>query len=229
MGSTWKTGGFAALALIAVVGCGPATSAAAKPMTPAGELQSRWWTWAASEPEKTNPVADEDGSSCARNQPGDVWFLAGTFGGSVKRACTVPEGRPLVFPVVNSFGDGLDCLEFMEDAEGTAILDGQPIESEVYTGDTITVEALDGNAVTGEREHFTTTGCGLWVRMPAPGLGGHILQISGRSGDLSVDVEYRLTVEERPKDSDGRLTDQAQALIGTPTDAVLAAVRTGLL
>ena len=57
------------------------------------ELQRRWWTWAASEPERVgNPVADQDGSSCGRNQPRDVWFLAGFFGGQVERTCSVPGG-----------------------------------------------------------------------------------------------------------------------------------------
>ncbi|MEW2065885.1 signal protein [Streptomyces sp. NPDC007346] len=197
MRRTWGTVGLAALALVSAVGCGPMSgpSTAVGRVSASAELQGRWWTWAASEPEETNPVADDDGSVCHRNQPEDVWFLAGTFGGEAKRGCTVPAGRPIVVPLVNTFGDRPNCVAFMSDVEGTALLDGTPVEPETYAGDPITVRARAGNAVTGEAERFTTTGCGLWVRLPAPGPGQHILKISGRSGGFSVGVEYRLTIE----------------------------------
>jgi len=193
---TWVTAGLGVMALVSAVGCGPGPSTAEQPVSGSAELQGTWWTWAASEPEETNPVADDDGSACGRNQPEDVWFLAGTFGGEAERECTVPEGRPIAFPLVNYFGDAQDCTAFMDDAEGTALLDGSPVEPEVHEGESITVRGLEGNAVTGARERFTTTGCGLWVQLPALGLGQHILKIAGRSGDFSVGVEYRLTVEE---------------------------------
>lgn len=109
-----KTGRVAltAMVLMALVGCerGPAegsensTSPAsgAQSSTQAGlspeDLQSRWWTWALSEPVGTNPVADEDGSDCERNQPSDVWFLAGTFGTQAKRTCSRPRRSPSRFP-----------------------------------------------------------------------------------------------------------------------------------
>ncbi|MEU0160013.1 signal protein [Streptomyces sp. NPDC006261] len=171
MRSTWGVVGLAVLAVVSAAGLRPAMSTAAEPVSTSAELQGRWWTWAASEPEEANPVADEDGSACDRNQPEDVWFLAGTSGGEVKRACTVPEGRPIVFPLVNMFGSGQDCLAFMRDAEGSALLDGMPVEPEVYAGEPITVRGLEGNAVTGVAECFTATGSGLWAQLPAPGPG----------------------------------------------------------
>ncbi|MFJ2107065.1 signal protein [Streptomyces microflavus] len=202
MRCTWGTAGLAVLALVSAVGCGPGPLTVAQPASAAAELQGKWWTWAASEPEETNPVADDDGSACDRNQPEDVWFLAGTFGGEAERECTVPAGRPIAFPLVNYFGDGQDCIAFMDDAEGSALLDGSPVEPEVYEGESIIVQGLEGNAITGARERFTTTGCGLWVQLPALGLGQHILKIIGRSGDLSVGVEYRLTVQEPSESSE---------------------------
>lgn len=223
--------GLAALAVVSAAGCGPAMTTAGEPVSASAELQGKWWTWAASEPEETNPVADEDGSVCDRNQPEDVWFLAGTFGGEVERACTVPEGRPIVFPLVNLFGSAQDCLAFLRDAEGTALLDGTPVEPEVYAGESITVQGLEGNAVTGEAGRFTTTGCGLWVRLPAPGPGQHILKFSGRSTGLSVGAEYRLTIEESsgapsgqpPEESSGQPSEEAagpaQAMLRPITDA----------
>ncbi|KOX38600.1 signal protein [Streptomyces sp. NRRL F-6491] len=157
-------------------------------------MQGRWWTWAATEPEATNPVADTDGSACARNQPDDVWFLAGTFGGRAKRACEVPGGRPVVVPVVNRVGDGRTCADFMSTARGTVVLDGEPVEPERHEDDSILVEGAPGNPVTGEEGRFTATGCGLWVRLPSLAPGAHTLKVTGRSGDFSTGVDYALTV-----------------------------------
>ncbi|TQE39197.1 hypothetical protein Sipo7851_04510 [Streptomyces ipomoeae] len=158
------------------------------------DLQSRWWTWAASEPEETNAVADPDGGDCTRNQAGDVWFLAGTFGTQVERSCVVPVGLPLAFPLVNFVGDPADCAAFLASADGTATLDGVNLPSDRYDGQVISVQAVDGNPVTGDGADFAATGCGLWVQVPAPEPGEHTLKIRGTSGDFAVAVDYSLTV-----------------------------------
>jgi len=157
-------------------------------------LQSRWWSWAASEPEATNPVADEDGGDCARNQPKDIWFLAGTFGTQAARSCPVPAGVPLAFPLVNRIGGPADCVLFMDDVKGTAVLDGEKVEADVYRGQAVTVEAVAGNPVTGTDETFEGTGCGLWVQLPGLESGAHTLKIRGRAGDFATGVDYTLTV-----------------------------------
>lgn len=76
-----------------------------------GEWSAAWWQWGLSIPAATNPILDTTGANCAEGQVGQVWFLAGTFGGSVIRSCTVPAGRALFFPILNSaFGAALgDC------------------------------------------------------------------------------------------------------------------------
>ena len=67
------------------------------------ELSAEWQQWALSIPTPVNPQLDTTGAHCMVGQRGFVWFLAGTFGGgSATRACDVPEGKPLFFPVVNS-------------------------------------------------------------------------------------------------------------------------------
>jgi hypothetical protein len=73
-----------------------------------GEWSARWWQWLLSIPAATNPNSDTTGANCAQEQAGPVWFLAGTFGGSaVTRSCTVPAGKALFFPILNSiFGAG---------------------------------------------------------------------------------------------------------------------------
>ncbi|MFF8610022.1 signal protein [Streptomyces sp. NPDC015346] len=139
-------------------------------------------------------MSDQDGGECGRNQPEDVWFLAGTFGGRVTRECAVPGGRPIAFPVVNTYGEPADCAAFMRGARGTVFLDGEAVEPETYRGDAMTVRGARGNAVTEEEGSFTATGCGLWVQLPALAPGKHELKIRGRSGGFSVGVDYALAV-----------------------------------
>ncbi|WP_281157109.1 signal protein [Streptomyces sp. HYC2] len=182
-----------AVMLAVLVGCG--TRAQAQDRLSSKTLQSRWWTWALSEPESTNPVADQDGSACKRNQPRDVWFLAGTFGTQAERTCNVPHGVRLAFPLVNLIGRPVDCAVFMSAAEGSAVLDGRELEVDTHPGETISARSVAGNPFTSTRGHFTTTGCGLWGQVPPLGPGKHTLTIRGRSGDFSVSVNYTLTVD----------------------------------
>jgi hypothetical protein len=67
-----------------------------------GEWSARWWQWALSIPAETNPILDMDGANCANGQYDDVWFLAGTFGGPAVRSCTIPAGKPIFFPLLNT-------------------------------------------------------------------------------------------------------------------------------
>lgn len=159
------------------------------------EMQGRWWTWAASEPLKTNPVADKDGGLCARNQPDDVWFLAGTFGGKVKRSCTVPDDLPIAFPLVNKIGTDEQCEAFMDVAEGSATLDGEDLVSDTYRGELVEVDGAASNPLTGKAGRLTDTACGLWVQIPPLEPGPHSLRIRGKAADFSVEVGYSLTVE----------------------------------
>jgi hypothetical protein len=74
-------------------------------------VERRWWQWLLSIPAVKNPNFDTTGANCAQKQAGPVFFLAGTFGGSAVRSCTVPAGKALFFPILNSiFGAGAgDC------------------------------------------------------------------------------------------------------------------------
>ncbi len=67
------------------------------------ELAADWWKWGLETQADVNPLIDLTGEHCNENQPDDVWFLAGSLVGPVTRECTVPEGRPLFFPLINAF------------------------------------------------------------------------------------------------------------------------------
>lgn len=181
MRTTTAGAGIAALTLGAVLaGCGGGADTAEGRLS-SEELQGRWWTWASTEPAATNPVADEDGSACGRNQPEDVWFRAGTFGTRAERVCAVPEGVPLAFPLVNMFGTPADCADFMATAEGSAVLDGEKVDADAHQAESVEIRSGVGNPVTGTDGSFTAHGCGLWVHLPALEPGEHSLEIRGRS------------------------------------------------
>lgn len=68
-----------------------------------GRWAAEWWQWALGVPAAVNPVVDTTGANCAQRQVGDVWFLAGAFGGDpVVRDCEVPAGKSLFFPLINN-------------------------------------------------------------------------------------------------------------------------------
>lgn len=66
------------------------------------DLSQQWWQWLLGVPAGTNPNLDPDGSSAGVNNGGNVFFLAGNWGGTSRRIVSVPEGRPVFFPVLNA-------------------------------------------------------------------------------------------------------------------------------
>ena len=75
------------------------------------EWAAAWWQWALSFPPATNPVIDSTGASAGEGQSGAVYFLAGTFGGTVVRNITVPPGLYFFLPVANAEWDTVPGLE----------------------------------------------------------------------------------------------------------------------
>lgn len=62
-----------------------------------------WLTWAMALPWSTGPITDATGAACAQGQSGSVWYLAGTTGGDVQRACSIPKNKALFFPLVDNW------------------------------------------------------------------------------------------------------------------------------
>ena len=69
-------------------------------------LAAKWWQWGLAQP-VPSPLTDPTGERCAEGQAGKIWFLAGGFNGlpdaTIERSCTVPSGKDLFFPLLNSF------------------------------------------------------------------------------------------------------------------------------
>jgi hypothetical protein len=64
------------------------------------EWAEEWIKWSLSIPKSSTPITDETGKNCAKSQFGPVWFLAGTFGTSVKRKCHIPFSKAIFFPII---------------------------------------------------------------------------------------------------------------------------------
>ncbi len=82
-------------------------------------LSARWWQWALDQPvtpddpETTNPLVDTTGKAARNGQPDDVFFLCGLLAfdsgldATAERTVTVPRGRRLFFPLLNSEQDNV--------------------------------------------------------------------------------------------------------------------------
>ena len=101
-----------ALALIVALGASPALARNLNPgilppnSTPHGssyaEWSVKWWQWVFSLPARNSPILDT--GDCSAGQSDHVWFLAGAFAPTtVTRACTIPPGTALFFPLVNGW------------------------------------------------------------------------------------------------------------------------------
>lgn len=181
-----------------------------------GEWAAAWWQWAAAEPASVNPVLDTTGEYCDRSQSGHVWFLAGSFGGEIERTCTVPEGRALFFPLVNTAWIpwptdppeqqteefAREIVTYVESATDLfAIVDGVPVADvgrwlERSSFFTVTLPA---DNVFGYPGPFgillgPCADEGWYLMLPPLSAGEHTVRFGGRIGAWSTDVTYHLTV-----------------------------------
>lgn len=106
----------------------------------------------------------------------------------------MPAAVPVAFPLLNRIGTTADCDSFMESAQGSAVLDGQALESERYEATAVQVVAVEGNPLTSGEGAFRARACGLWVQLDPLAPGSHTLGIRGSSGSFGVSVDYRLQV-----------------------------------
>lgn len=117
------------------------------------EWSAIWWQQILAIPFGRNPVFDTTGKDCdegAHEGPHgdvDVWFLAGTTGGSVTRTCTIPTGTRIFFPLVNTSDDNNSCNPPL-DCSGFATLEDCLTEDahKLLKPETLFAE-VDGNAL----------------------------------------------------------------------------------
>jgi hypothetical protein len=69
------------------------------------QWSAAWWRWVWGGAASTHPTLDTTGEFCGVDQAGPVFFLAGTFGGAATRACTIPRGKLVFFPIIAASAD----------------------------------------------------------------------------------------------------------------------------
>lgn len=64
---------------------------------------ARWWNWLHSASKEMNPATDVTGKfSDTLQLYQNVWFLAGTLGGTAVRRCSISNRRAILFPIITS-------------------------------------------------------------------------------------------------------------------------------
>ena len=159
-------------------------------------LAARWMRWVAAASPVRSPVSGTTGEHAHRNQPSDVFFLAGTFGTAVTRRCTVPAGTPLFFPLVNQWADVEYGIPEVTGATGDTVVDGEDHPfTEIYTPDPFVVTGAFRNTATGTRKPTLWRIWGLWSHVPPLAPGGHSVRFRGMIGrGFMVDATYEITV-----------------------------------
>src|SRR2546426_5108244 len=121
--------------------------------TPYGKTYGQWsaehWKWTFSLPVDHHPLTDT--ADCSAGQSGPVWFLGGTFVstteggvtiGRATRDCSVPAGKALFFPIINTECSTLEgngttdaelrsCAQFFQDHahDMTCTIDGVAVQN----------------------------------------------------------------------------------------------------
>ena len=182
------------------------------------EWSAAWWQWALSLPADQSPMFDETGcANGANGQSGPVWFLTGVINvsGTAVRTCTVPPGKAIFFPVLNSECSTIEappwygsneaelcgCATTWQNATaGLACeIDGVPVENldqyrvqspmfefTVPDNNILGVPAGSGNSVSD----------GVFLMVPPMSVGEHTIHFKGTltTWDFTLDITYYLTV-----------------------------------
>lgn len=187
---------------------------------PLSQWTAQWWELMLSLPFAVNPLADETGASCMIGQRGDVWFLAGNFGGTAApstRTCSVPDGKALFFPVLNVVdvntttqtaaelrAETAPCLDAA--TQLTVVLDGQAVSRlyDKYRVRSVVFELAlpDGNLFGIPAGVYSPAiDDGFYVMLRPLSVGAHTLHVVGVSAGcplipfaFSTDVTYHLDV-----------------------------------
>lgn len=180
------------------------------------EWSEAWWHWALSFPLDESPVTDETGELAGLGQDGPVWFLAGTFGGSVERTVTIPKGKALFFPIVNVIGVFMpepgevppteeelrELLDFLMGLGATfeCTIDGEEIagleDFRAQTGVFAVTVPEGGLFPAGTYEPSIADGFYLMIKPLKPG--EHTIHFQGSLAFLGLEVEatYHITVSD---------------------------------
>jgi hypothetical protein len=140
--------------------------------------------------------------------------LTGTIGGSVERTCTIPEGKAILFPVLNSGNVKTDPSETEEDLHVTtkaemdnpaileASVNGVPLQDlQNYRAESplFNVTLPEGNIYGVPELSSEAVSDGYWIMLEPLAVGDHSLNFRGAdmavaAGGLVTEATYQLTI-----------------------------------
>ena len=190
-------------------------------------LTARWWQWAFSIPTAQNPLVDQSGGNCMVGQRGSIWFLGTVVPVSpstkATRACKVPEGVTLFFPVINVLGynspncqqgpanasvkdlrkdvggaiDSVKLNDLDVDLDHKAIYHFDRVQSDVFAL-ALPADNISGNNTTIQRcaagVYSPAVDDGYYLKLDPLKIGNHTLHIQSKSPVATFDVTYNLSV-----------------------------------
>jgi hypothetical protein len=195
------------------------------------EWGTLWWQWIYQTPQSVDdagmpsciiPFLDPTGANCAVGQSGDVFFLAGTQGGTVVRdQCAVPSGKALFFPIFTFADDNAGVPAPMQQTNSAlmgqvqAEMAGVQVSSLSAEFDGATISNLGSFATPvteftyqppPEPNIYTCQGtngvtskvdpsyqAGYYVMLAPPAAGAHVLHFAGTSTSTSPAVKVDVT------------------------------------
>jgi hypothetical protein len=178
------------------------------------EWTARWWQWVLSIAKTENPLVDENGKSCAINQNGPVWFLAGTLKGPAERSCAIPADKAILFPVINfeasvAEGDGTKDEELAARAKfemdqitniramisGTNVneLKQYRIQSPPFN---VTLDEDNVLGLPAQTTKMMSEGYWLFLKPLEPGTYDLYSFGSCLAGRIKIGISYHLTIEK---------------------------------
>jgi hypothetical protein len=178
---------------------------------PLGAYTAAWWQWAFSMPKEDSPMRETTGKNCALNQTGDVWFLAGAYGGGkVRRSCTVPQGKALFFPVINT-------MFYCAGATPAAATNNQHLAYAQATLNGVEIPGVEahrerspgcfrlpyeGNAKAHGSIGYPAATDGYWLMLRPLPAGEYLLKFRAKYdqpdepfGNMAQDIEYRILIQ----------------------------------
>lgn len=181
---------------------------------PISEWIVRWWCWLLSSTSDKNPVSDESGKySGLRQNNHNVWFLAGTFGGSVTRTCKIPSGKSILLPIINyecSFADEpliktekeleVKCKSEIDDIKHLNLTIDQLVLSDLtryrVRSPIFSIYLQEGNIIGAKSGLTRMITDGFWIFFKPLKIGKHIISSFGscRSGKIKIQTTYNINV-----------------------------------
>ncbi|HEY7079648.1 MAG TPA: hypothetical protein VH500_08105 [Nitrososphaeraceae archaeon] len=178
------------------------------------EWTTKWWKWFLSMPIDDNPAYDNTGNKAKANQiDPNVWFLAGTTGGTAERTIIIPADKAILLPIINittSFSEN-PKLKTEKDLESyvdshmnnivkkEAYIDGHTLfisDNHRMRSPLFTFSFPKNNLYRVQEGSTEGIGDGYWLFIKPLAQGMHTVRTFGScmSGKIRIDVSIKLLV-----------------------------------